>query len=124
MQWQKFHWTSRRPLSTGVFSATLLLQKTYGEGEDRTHYLLAGKHEKISSTSPGSNPQPTGKQKVKCTSLDGKEIKWSFGVSQIIIFLPNLNGRKITRKFLKSSKDDCKKKRLEDPFELLDYVPA
>ena len=51
---------TRRPLSTGIFSATLLLQKKYGEGEDRTHDLLAGKHEKISSTSPGSNPRPTG----------------------------------------------------------------
>ena len=35
-------------------------KKKYGEGEDRTHDLLAGKHEKISSTSPGSNPLPTG----------------------------------------------------------------
>ena len=48
--------TTTPPLST----ATLLLQKKYGEGEDRTHDLLAGKHEKISSTSPGSNPRPTG----------------------------------------------------------------
>ena len=38
---------TRHPLITGIFSATLLLQKKYGEGEDRTHDLLAGKHEKI-----------------------------------------------------------------------------
>ena len=30
-----------------MFSAILLLQKKYGEGEDRTHDLLAGKHKKI-----------------------------------------------------------------------------
>ena len=30
-----------------MFSATRLLQKNYGEGEDRTHYLVAGKHKKI-----------------------------------------------------------------------------
>ena len=36
------------------------IAKKYGEGEDRTHDLLAGKHEKISSTSPGSNPRPIG----------------------------------------------------------------
>ena len=34
---------TRRPLSTGIFSATRLLPKKYGEGEDRTHGLLAGK---------------------------------------------------------------------------------
>ena len=34
-----------RPLSTGIFSATLLLQKKYGEGEDQTYDLLVGKHE-------------------------------------------------------------------------------
>ena len=33
----------RRPLSTAIFSATRLLQKKYGEGEVRTHDLLAGK---------------------------------------------------------------------------------
>ena len=38
----------------------ILIVKKYGEGEDRTHDLLAGKHEKISSTSPGLNPRPTG----------------------------------------------------------------
>ena len=31
-----FHETTRRPLSTGIFSATRLLQKKYGEGEVRT----------------------------------------------------------------------------------------
>ena len=43
---------TRRPLSTGVFSATRLLQKKYGEGENRTNDLLAGKHEKISMSNP------------------------------------------------------------------------
>ena len=38
-----FRHLTRRPLSTGIFSATRLLQKKYGEGEDRTHYLVAGK---------------------------------------------------------------------------------
>ena len=51
---------TRRPLSTGIFSATLLLQKKYGEEEDRTHDLLAGKHEKLQAPAPGSNPRPTG----------------------------------------------------------------
>ena len=41
-----------------IFRDTLI-EKKYGEGEDRTHNLLAGKHEKISSASLGSNPQPT-----------------------------------------------------------------
>ena len=34
---------TRRSLSTGIFSATLLLQKKYGGGDDRSHDLLAGK---------------------------------------------------------------------------------
>ena len=42
-----------------IFRDTLIAKKKYGEGEDRTHDLLAGKHE-IASTSPGSNPRPTG----------------------------------------------------------------
>ena len=37
-----------------------LTAKKYGEGEARTHGLLARKHEKISCTSPGSNPRTTG----------------------------------------------------------------
>ena len=36
------------------------IAKKYGEGEDRTLDLLAGKHEKVSSTIPVSNPRPTG----------------------------------------------------------------
>ena len=42
-----------------IFRDTRIAKK-YSEGEDRTHDLLAGKHEKISSTSPGSNRRPTG----------------------------------------------------------------
>ena len=38
---------TRRPLSTGIFSATRLLQKKYGEGKVRTHDLLAVKAKKI-----------------------------------------------------------------------------
>ena len=38
---------TRRPLSTGIFSTTRLLQKKYGEGEHRIYDLLAGKHEKF-----------------------------------------------------------------------------
>ena len=40
-----------------IFRDTLIAKK-YGEGEVRTHDLLARK-QKISSTSPGSNPGPT-----------------------------------------------------------------
>ena len=39
--------STRRPLSTGIFSATRLLQKKYGVGEIRTHDLLAEKQKKI-----------------------------------------------------------------------------
>ena len=42
-----------------IFRDTLIA-KSHNEREDRTHDLLAGKHGKISSTSPGSNPRPTG----------------------------------------------------------------
>ena len=34
---------NKTPAKTGIFSATLLLQKKFDEGEDRTHDVLAGK---------------------------------------------------------------------------------
>ena len=49
---------TRRPLSNGIISATRLLQKKYGEGEDRSHDLMAEK-QKNASTSQGSSPGPT-----------------------------------------------------------------
>ena len=47
-----------------VFCDTLIAKKN-GEGEDRTHHLLAGKHEKISGTSSGSNQRPNGSESNK-----------------------------------------------------------
>ena len=38
---------TRRPLSTGIFSATRLFQKKDGEAKLRTHDLLAGKAKKF-----------------------------------------------------------------------------
>ena len=54
--------------------------KKYGEGEDRIHDLLAGKHEKLHSPntknykhSPGSNPLPTGWENNKWSALHSTE---------------------------------------------------
>ena len=44
-----------------VFHDTAIAKKVkYGEREDQACDLVAGKHEKISSTCPSSNPRPTG----------------------------------------------------------------
>ena len=42
-----------------IFRDTLIAKKVWRR-RGSNHNLLAGKHEKISSTSPGSKPRPTG----------------------------------------------------------------
>ena len=92
------------PLSTGIFSATCLLQKKYGEREVRTHDLMAGnKKIQVPARVRTQDLQPdcaTIFEVTKC--INGVEIKWSFGkislknASQNMHFLPHLCGRKIT----------------------------
>ena len=95
---------TRRPLSTGIFSATRLLQRKYDEGEDRTHELLAGKHEKFQAPARvRTNTLLAGKaiSEVHFRPWSGDKVEfWQNllkNASQIMIFLPHLCGRKIKR---------------------------
>ena len=78
-----------------IFRDTLIAKN--GQGEVRTHDLLAGKQKNFKHQ-PGFEPRT-----YNLTEPHGVEIKWSFGqfckknASQIRIFLPHLCGRKITK---------------------------
>ena len=100
----KFDYSTRRQLSTGLFSATRSLQKNCGEGEVRSHDLPAWKQKRFKHQlgfEPGTYNLTEPPEVTKCTN--GVGIKWSFNriskrknASQIMIFLPHLCGRKIT----------------------------
>ena len=54
--------------------------KKYGEGEDRTHGLLAGKHEKLQAPARvRTHDLLTGKAISEVHFTPRSEIKWSFG---------------------------------------------
>ena len=72
---------TRRPLSTGIISATRLLLKKVWRNIGINPRPTGWETRKNSKHQPGFEPTTywLGKQLVKCTSHHGVEIKWSFG---------------------------------------------
>ena len=77
------NWNKTPAKHRDIFRDTVIAEK-YGEGEDRTHDLLAGKHKKHSSTSPGSNPRPSGWESDKWSALHSMEWRWSGVLAEFI----------------------------------------